>query len=120
MEIFRREAYKYKLTLFYKIFSNLSPSYLSSLVPQPVNAASAYNLRNQKIFKACSHVLTIRDWSNIPLDTRNSGSIETFKRKLNHDATYVPKYYFTGNRKLQVLHTRLRTNCSSLHHDRFQ
>ena len=31
----------------------------------------------------------------------------------------VPKYYHTGNRKLQILHARLRTKCSSLNHDLF-
>ena len=37
---------KHKLTLFYKIKSNLCPTYLSSLVPQTVNSISSYNLRN--------------------------------------------------------------------------
>ena len=121
---------KHKLTLLYKMVNNYTPSYLSSLVPQPVNAASAYNLRNQNNIQSIATRTnyyfnsflpsTIREWNSIPLDTRNSGSIETFKRKLNRDVTYVPKYYFTGNRKLQVLHSRLRTNCSSLNHDLFQ
>ena len=31
----------------------------------------------------------------------------------------MPKYYYTGSRKAQVLHTRLRTNCSSLNMDLF-
>ena len=31
----------------------------------------------------------------------------------------VPKYYYTGNRKLQILHARLRTKCSSLNYDLF-
>ena len=120
---------KHKLTLFYKMVNNFTPSYLSSLVPQPVNAASAYNLHNQNNIQSIATRTnyyfnsflpsTIREWNSIPLDTRNSGSIETFKRKLNRDVTCVPKYYFDGNRKLQVLHSRLRTNCSSLNHDLF-
>ena len=31
----------------------------------------------------------------------------------------VPKYYYVGNRKLHILHTRLRTKCSSLNHELF-
>ena len=31
----------------------------------------------------------------------------------------VPKYFYTGKRKVQILHTRLRTNCSSLNLDIF-
>ena len=122
---------KHKLTLFYKMVNNLSPSYLSSLVPQPVNAVSAYNLRNSNNIPnvtARSNYYynsflpsTIRDWNSLPLDTRNSESLASFKRKLNSSftRTFVPKYYYTGNRKLQILHTRLRTNCSSLNHDLF-
>ena len=88
---------KHKLTLFYKMVNNFTPSYLSSLVPQPVNAASAYNLRNQNNIQSIATRTnyyfnsflpsTIREWNSIPLDTRNSGSIETFKRKLNRDVT---------------------------------
>ena len=122
---------KHKLTLFYKMVNNLSPSYLSSLVPQPVNAVSAYNLRNsnniQNVPARSNYYYnsflpsTIRDWNSLPVDTRNSESLASFKRKLNSriTRTFVPKYYYTGNRKLQVLHTRLRTNCSSLNHDLF-
>ena len=122
---------KHKLTLFYKMVNNLSPSYLSSLVPQLVNAVSAYNLRNsnniQKVPARSNYYYnsflpsTIRDWNSLPLDTRNSEFLASFKRKLNSriTRTFVPKYYYTGNRKLQVLHTRLRTNCSSLNHDLF-
>ena len=109
---------------------NIAPSYLSSLVPQPVNAASAYNLRNQNdiqnIPARTNYYFnsflpsSIRDWNSLPLDTRNSDSLETFKRKLNRGDNFVPKYYYTGNRKLQVLHARIRTKCSSLNYDLFQ
>ena len=111
--------------------NNLSPSYLSSLVPQPMNAVSAYNLRNlnniQNVPARSNYYYnsflpsTIRDWNSLPLGTRNSESLASFKRKLNSriTRTFVPKYHYTGNRKLQVLHTRLRTNFSSLNHDLF-
>ena len=38
---------------------------------------------------------------------------------LNNRVSLVPKYYYTGNRKSHVLHTRLRINCSSLNRDLF-
>ena len=41
-----------------------------------------------------------------------------FKNVLNPgDKPIVPKHYLFGNRKEQVLHTRLRTNCSVLNYD---
>ena len=61
----------------------------------------------------------IREWNNLPLDVRNSDSLNSFKRRLHDRDRYIPKYYYSGNRKLQILHTRLRTGCSSLNHDLF-
>ena len=31
----------------------------------------------------------------------------------------IPKHFYTGSRQLQILHTRLRTGCSSLNNDLF-
>ena len=36
----------HKLTLFYNMYNNLTPVYLSSLIPQQVENISQYNLRN--------------------------------------------------------------------------
>ena len=36
----------HRLTLFYKMMHNLTPLYLSSLIPQSVSNLSRYNLRN--------------------------------------------------------------------------
>ena len=43
----------HKLTLFYKMFNNISPTYLSSLVPQLVQNVSNYNLRNADDIPLC-------------------------------------------------------------------
>ena len=40
-----------------------------------------------------------------------------FKNVLGRDKPVVPKHYLFGNRKEQILHTRLRTNCSVLNYD---
>ena len=37
---------KHKLTLFYKMYTNQTPAYLSTLVPPSVNTLSEYSLRN--------------------------------------------------------------------------
>ena len=109
--------------------TNVSPSYLSHLVPKSVDRASSYNLHN-------SHNLwpvairtnlnynsflpsVIRDWNELPVVVRQLDSIYSFKNYINRDFTPVPKYYLTGNWKAQILHTRLRTNCSSLNNDLF-
>ena len=117
---------KHKLVLFYKMINGLSPPYLSSLVPPSVNRASSYNLRNAndirtvpartKLYYDSFLPSVIREWNNLPLATRQSDSLNSFKRSLNNRDRFVPKHYYSGNRKLQTLHTRLRTGCSSLNH----
>ena len=120
---------KHKLALFYKMVNRLSPPYLLSLIPLPVNRVSSYNQRNSndiQTIPARTNLYynsflpsVIREWNNLPLDVRNSDSLNSFKRRLNDRDRYIPKYYYSGNRKLQILHTRLRTGCSSLNHDLF-
>ena len=54
------------------------------------------------------------------LDVRNSDSIIIFKCKFNSDIKSIPRYFYAGIKRAQVLHTRLRTKCSSLNDDQFQ
>ncbi|MCG7879453.1 MAG: reverse transcriptase domain-containing protein [Candidatus Thiodiazotropha taylori] len=115
---------KHKLTLFYKMKSNLCPTYLSSLVPQTVQNRSRYNLRNSNDLDQVNARTTlyynsflpssIRAWNDLPGAATQIESVNGFKNFLNKDKTPVPKHYYSGKRKAQVLHTRLRTNCSSL------
>ena len=121
---------KHRLLLLYKILNNLSPEYLSSLIPPTVNNISRYNLRNAHNIQTIDSRITpyfnsflpssIREWNNLSLDVRNSDSIIIFKRKLNSDIISIPRYFYAGNRRAQVLHTRLPTKCSSLNDDLFQ
>ena len=117
----------HKLTLFYKMFNNISPTYLSSLVPQLVQNVSNYNLRNAddirtiyartRLYSNSFLPSTIRDWNNLPRNVRDVDTVDSFKRHLSQGRANVPKYYYSGSRRLQVLHTRLRTGCSSLKYD---
>ena len=69
---------KHKLVLFYKMFYKLSPLYLSSLVPQLVQNASRYSLRNaNNVQTIVSHTnqyfhsflpSAIRDWNTLSED----------------------------------------------------
>ena len=45
---------------------------------------------------------------------RDSSSIQSFKYQLNKNLTKPPKFYYNGDRFLQIQHTGLRTNCSIL------
>ena len=120
---------KQKLTLFYKMCNGLSPAYLSSLVPPTVNSISRYHLRNENDLQTVNARTTlyyqsflpsvVRDWNSLPDDHRNATTIGSFKCQLNHNKKVVPRHFYIGHRKLQVLHTRLRTKCSVLNYDLF-
>ena len=69
---------KHKPLLVYKMFNNISPLYLCSLIPPTVDTQSSYNLRNaQHICTMHSRTTqyfnsflpsTIRAWNTLPLD----------------------------------------------------
>ena len=109
--------------------TTISPSYLSSLVPQSVDHASIYNLRNSQNLRPFATRTNlyynsflpsvIRDWNELPVVVRQLDSVCSLKNNTNRDFTSVPKYYLTGNLKSQILHKRLQTNCSSLNNDLF-
>ena len=120
---------KHKLQLFFKMQNDLSPAYLSSLVPPTVDSTSAYSLRNSTnlhTVRAKSQLYfnsflpsVIRDWNELPEEIRSSASLSVFKHKLNRDSKMPSKFYFIGKRLGQIYHARLRTNCSSLNQHLF-
>ena len=75
-ETLEKSRISHKLILFYKMYNNLTPDYLSSLVPSSVNEVSHYNLRNANDVQTInartalyfnSFLLSvIRQWINIP------------------------------------------------------
>ena len=121
--------YNHKLTLFYKMMHNITPLYLSSLVPQSVSNLSRYNLRNSNDLQTIDARTnqyynsflpsSVRAWNNLSVEAKQCESVNTFKCLLQKEKKTVPKHYYTGCRKGQILLTRLRTNCSSLNFDLF-
>ena len=118
---------KHRLTTFYKMTSRNTPSYLSMLVTRTVHEVSQRNLRSgnnlqvprsRTVLYSNSFIpKTTREWNSLSNNIKNSSSLNTFKQELNRDLPKIPKYYFCGNRKAQILHTRLRLGCSSLNSD---
>ena len=118
-----------KLALMYKIVNNEAPSYLNDLLPNMVNAASNYNLRNRLNFeipfaRLCSYEnsffpSTLKLWNELPLNIRSSSSVSQFKANVRSPHLKPPNYLNAGERKYNILLTRLRLNCSSLNSDLF-
>ena len=111
------------------MFSHLTPLYLSSLIPPSVSDMSRYNLRNSDQLQTIDSQTnlyynsflpsTVRAWDSLPAEVKQSQTTHSFKYYINKNKTAVPKYYYSKIRKAQILHTRLRTNCSSLNLDLF-
>ena len=103
---------------------NLTPNYLTSLIPLTVNETSNYNLRNSNDIKTVNARASqyfssflpssIREWNTLPEEQRNATTVTSFKYQLNQPRSSIPKFYYVGERQTQILHTRLRTKCSSL------
>lgn len=118
----------HRLILIYKMINHLAPEYLSNLIP--TQTQNRYPLRNSEniplpatrteLYASSFLPATIRDWNSLSIETRNSPSISTFKRRLRTLAVKPPSYYNTGSRRGQILHCRLRLGCSSLNFDLFR
>ena len=114
----------HKLILFYKMLNNKTPEYLSSLVPNKVAQRHDHNTRQinniQNVFTRTNlysdYFLpsTIKLWNNLNPTSRNCESLNIFKEKIKSQNEKVPVHYYVGTRLGQILHTRLRMNCSSL------
>ena len=105
------------------MLNGLAPNYLNHLVPTTVGNFSAYNLRRPNNLRtiACRTSLysssflpaVINEWNNLPDEIKNAESLSSFKYRINVDKPIPRKLYFFGDRKMQVIHARLRNRCSS-------
>ena len=120
---------KHKLIMLYKMKNNLTPAYLSNKVPTMVGQNSQYSLRNSDDLQTIHSRTTlyynsflpssIREWNTLSPEIQNAESVRSFKLLLNKENRKPPLYYYLGDRYSQVLHTRLRTQCSGLNHHLF-
>ena len=93
-----------KLLLFYKMQHDISPNYVSSLVPPSVGNTTNYLLRNStdlitvhtssQLYYNYFLPSAIRDWNELTEHIRNVPSITTFKNKLNSDIKKIPSFTF--------------------------
>ena len=116
---------KQKICQLYKITKNQTPEYLKRLLPPRVQEQSRYHLRNPNNFMVPVTRTTfffnsflpsaLREWNSLNAATRNSTTLATFKRKLNSTNIVSPHFYtIQTSRTGQILHTRIRLECSSL------
>ena len=114
----------------YKIQHGMAPDYLTELFPDNVGNNSRYNLRNSdniaqpfcrlNPLKSSFVPSTISAWNNLPLSTRNAPNLTQFRSKLIGQTAVRSSFYGHGDRKLNIMHTRLRHGCSLLNNDLYR
>ena len=113
----------------YRAVNGTVPSYISGLIPPTVSDVSHYNLRDSSnITMPVTSTATFKR-SCIPASvdfgiilnpaTRQTPTLNSFSYALRSEviSNIVQIYYVQGNRKLSVLHARLRNHCSDLNLD---
>ena len=118
---------KHKLVTFYKIMHGLAPNYLSDLLPPIVDQTNNYALRNAdhiqsfrsktNLFSDSFFPSTIKAWNSLPNGAKELSFVLTFKNYSNRNKLQSHYYFHVGSRFGQILHARLRMQCSALNAD---
>ena len=119
-----------KLEFMYKAVNDLTPDYISDLIPHFVRDATNYPLRNNnnlalpftktEISRKSCIPSSISLWNSLDEEIRTSNSLSCFKSKLKtlrSDFNYVPHFFLCGERYWSVMQARIRNNCSNLNSD---
>ena len=81
-----------------------------------------WNLLDLRIRQLSTFPSTTKLWNLLDLRIRQLSTFESFKYKLKQHYfknAKPPSYYNIGNRYLNILHARIRNNCSALRNDLF-
>ena len=124
----RREATK--LSLMYKIVNKLVPESLCSII---TSHTPSFNTRRPcsithfqartDLFDKSFSPSTVRLWNWLPIETRNSPTIQVFKSKISKPvprSTKFPSLFYFGDRRDAIHHTRLRLGASPLNSHLFK
>ncbi len=124
----RRE--KHKLALFHKIIHKDTPAYLYDHIPPTVGTRAGRPLRNNSNFTLIKTYKdyfdnsffpeTVRLWNNLDEKLKSVASYESFIKLLNKPTIQIPKHYYSGSRKPNIILARLRMGCSELNDDLYR
>ena len=99
-----------------KIWYHLT--YRNLFPPVSIDQVSQRNLRNSSnlivprsrtnLYDKSFIPLATREWNSLPDVMKCALSLNSIKYLLDRDKVKIPSYYYQGDRKSQILHTRLR------------
>ena len=118
------------LCLMYNIINNTAPSYLSDILPPKISEITHYPLRNNDNYVIPHYRLTrtlssfffpstLRAWNSCSLEQRQIDTSGNFKRQLINK-NVCPLWYSFGQRKFNIIHTKIRYNNSTLNYDLYR
>ena len=118
---------RHKIIMYHKIVNGIVPQYLRTILPQLVSENNPYPRRRPlerehlawdlPRFKDSFFVSTTSIWNTLPERIQGSNSISEIKQYLTRDDHSVPLMYYLGNRKVQIVHCKLRLGMSDLNQD---
>ena len=114
----------------YKMLNDLTPKYMTDLIPTLVQTATPYRLRNQANYRVphCRTSLlnrsfipaTLRQWNSLELQIRHTKTLSTFKSKLKFKANSMCKLYSLSFGPCPRYLTQLRLGLSKLNSHLFK
>ena len=77
----------------------------------------------QKIHADLASLPSVSSWNRVSNDMREADTYLSVRNAVKKDilcGTHGPSYFMKGQRRLSVLHARIRNNCSDLNRDLYQ
>ena len=112
-----------KLKFMHKIVQGSSPDYLLDLLPDNMGNKIDYNLRrgnNIRQFKTRTEKFRksilpdgIRLWNELDNDMKSIDDFHIFEDRIFKESSVNP-FYYTGERRINIIHAQLRMQCSNL------
>ena len=113
-----------RLTMIHKIRLSQAPSYLINMLPAQRAQTTGRALRNanafseifaaSETFKSSFFPLSISQYNALDPEISSSPSVTVFKQKIGNQYNRPPPWFYYGERKYSVIHSKLRMQCSSL------
>ena len=117
-----------KLCVFYKILNNMSPKYLSDIIPSTTRRYSSRNANNIPLVRANTNYFmntffpsTITEWNKLDLSIRKSTSLNIFKSRLLRFVRPLENSVFTCHNPIGIKYlTSIRLGFSHLRYHKFK
>ena len=117
-----------KLCVFYKILNNMSPKYLSDVIPSTTRRYSSRNANNIPLVRANTNYFMniffpsiITEWNKLDLSIRKSTSLNIFKSRLLRSVRPLENSVFTFHNPIGIKYlTRIKLGFSHLRYYKFK